>query len=121
MQLASYAERFERYAATLPQAQRAARRAQFERFLAAGFPTPRLETWHYTDLTPLAQSQFDLAGPVAAELPATAFDGIDQLVYINGRLDRARSTAVELHSDTPAGALADDGVTALNGAFASGG
>jgi Fe-S cluster assembly protein SufD len=121
MQLASYAERFERYVAGLPEPQRAARRAQFEQFLAAGFPTPRIETWHYTDLAPLAERQFDLPSPVAAELPATAFDGIDQLVYINGQFDRAHSTAPELHSDSPAAVLADDGVTALNGAFASGG
>jgi Fe-S cluster assembly protein SufD len=120
MPLAAYAESFERFAAGLPEPQRAARRAQFQRFLDAGFPTPRIEEWHYTDLAPLAGQRFMPAGPAAAfsfePLPDT-----DQLVYLNGRLDRTRSTTPELHAgDLPAPADAD-GVTALNSAFSSGG
>jgi Fe-S cluster assembly protein SufD len=121
MSLAAYSESFERFAAQLPQAQQAARRAQFERFLAAGFPTPRIEEWHYTDLAPLAEKRFVLAGPGASTAVEGLLPEMDHLVYVGGRLDAAHSSAAQLHQDTPAVAEAQDGVTALNGAFASGG
>lgn len=118
--LASYAESFERFAAQLPQEQRAARRAQFDRFAAAGFPTPRIEEWHYTDLSPLAGQSFGLAESAAVELSELLPDA-DHLVYVNGRLDAAHSSAAGRHRELPAAGETDDGVTALNGAFASGG
>jgi Fe-S cluster assembly protein SufD len=120
MTLAAYAENFERFAVQLPKEQQAARRAQFDRFLAAGFPTPRIEEWHYTDLAPLAERRFDLAGPAeAAELEL--LDETDHLVYVNGQLDRTRSSAAKLHQDIPVASEAGDSVAALNAAFASGG
>jgi Fe-S cluster assembly protein SufD len=118
--MSSYAESFERFAAQLPAEQQAARRTQFERFAAAGFPTPRIEEWHYTDLGPLTGQSFALAEPAAAELPALLPDA-DHLVYINGRLDAARSSATQRHRDLPVVGEADDSVRALNGAFANGG
>lgn len=117
---ASYAESFERFAAQLPQEQRAARRAQFERFAAAGFPTARLEEWHYTDLAPLAARSFALAEPAAAG-HAELLPGADHLVYVNGRLDADHSSAAQRHGDPPAVGASDDSVSALNGAFAGGG
>ncbi|HZR35062.1 MAG TPA: Fe-S cluster assembly protein SufD [Nevskia sp.] len=120
MSLAAYAESFERFAAGLPEPQRAARRAELQRFLDAGFPTPRIEEWHYTDLAPLADRSFTLAGPAAA-FAFEPLPGADQLVYLNGRLDRARSTAPELHADHLPEQAGSDSVSALNGAFASGG
>jgi len=118
--LAAYAESFERFAASLPEPQRAARRAELQRFLDAGFPTPRLEEWHYTDLAPLAERSFALAGPVEA-FSFEVLPDADQLVYLNGQLDRGRSTAAELHADSLPGQADGDSVTALNGAFSSGG
>ena len=95
MPLSAYTEGFEQFAAGLPAEQRPARREQFGRFLAAGFPTPRIEEWHYTDLAPLSERRFSPVvenGTVpAAELLADA----DRLVYVNGRLDRAHSTAAD--------------------------
>src|SRR5690606_9874944 len=41
----------------------AERRAAFERFLAVGFPTTRLERWRYTDLKPIEQAELDFAPP----------------------------------------------------------
>lgn len=120
MALAAYAESFEQFAAGLPEPQRAARRAQFEHFLDAGFPTPRIEEWHYTDLAPLAERRFSAAGPA----PAFSFEALpdtDQLIYINGRLDGSRSTVPELHADDLPAQSGADAVTALNGAFSSGG
>ena len=124
MTLAAYSEGFEQFAAGLPAGLRAARREQFGRFLAAGFPTPRLEEWHYTDLAPLGERRFPPAtegGTVpVAELLADA----ERLVYINGRLDLAHSTAADLHAQNSTGDPAgdgSDGVTALNAAFATGG
>lgn len=120
MSLAAYRENFDQFAAGLPDAQRAARQEQLGRFLAAGFPTPRSEAWHYTDLAALNERQFVPAAagelPPAVELLADA----ERLVYVNGRLDSAHSTATALHGDNPA-ADNGDAVSALNAAFASGG
>jgi len=121
MTLAAYTEGFEQFAAGLPAEQRPARREQFGRFLAAGFPTPRIEEWHYTDLAPLSERRFapavERGTTSAAELLADA----DRLVYINGQLDRAHSTAPELHAENLLTRESGDSVTALNGAFATGG
>lgn len=120
MSLAAYRENFDQFAAGLPDAQRAARQEQLGRFLAAGFPTPRSEAWHYTDLAALNERQFVPAPagelPPAVELLADA----ERLVYVNGHLDSAHSTATALHGDNPA-ADNGDAVSALNAAFASGG
>lgn len=120
--LAAYAESFERFAAGLPEPQRAARRAQFERFLDAGFPTPRIEAWHYTDLAPLAAQQFILPAAAADQslLPQLLAEA-DHLVYRDGQLDRTVSSAAELHADSLPGSDLADSVTALNTAFAGGG
>ncbi|MBV8063776.1 MAG: Fe-S cluster assembly protein SufD [Nevskia sp.] len=119
--LAAYAEVFDRYAADLPEPQRKARRTALQRFLDAGFPTPRIEDWHYTDLAPLAGQQFSLpAVPDQGPLP-DLFAEADRLVYRDGRLDRAASTAAELHADTLPEPVPVDSVTALNAAFAGGG
>lgn len=120
MSLAAYRETFDQFAAGLPDAQRAARREQLGRFLAAGFPTPRNEAWHYTDLAALNERQF-IPAP-AAELPPAAelLADAERLVYVNGRLDSVHSTATALHGDNPA-ADNGDAVGALNAAFASGG
>ncbi|MDR3419106.1 MAG: Fe-S cluster assembly protein SufD [Nevskia sp.] len=116
MSLAAYAERFERFAAALPEAERAARRAQLQRFVADGFPTPRLEEWHYTDLAPLSQRAFEPAAGGNAALAPHFLAGTDRLVYVGGMLVSADSTAPERHS--AAAPAQDEGVYALNAAFA---
>ena len=121
MSLAAYSESFERFAAGLPEPNQAARRAQFKRFLDAGFPTPRIEAWHYTDLASLTGRRFAAAAGPARAYQADLLADADHLVYVNGQLDRARSTAAELHADTLPELPGGDGVTALNSAFSSGG
>jgi Fe-S cluster assembly protein SufD len=120
--LAAYAESFEQFAAGLPEPLRAPRRAALQRFLDSGFPTPRIEEWHYTDLAPLAGRQFALpaVAPEAGPLPQLLSEA-EHLVYRDGQLDRAASTAAQLHADTLPEPVLADGVSALNAAFAGGG
>ena len=121
MTLAAYTEGFEQFAASRPAEQRPARREQFGRFLAAGFPTPRIEEWHYTDLAPLSGRRFSPAIEHGTSSTAELLADADRLVYINGQLDRTHSTASELHAENLLTRESGDSVTALNGAFATGG
>ncbi len=120
MKLAGYAAQFEELEATLPASERVSRRIQFERFAERGFPDKSSERWHYTDLSALNDARF-----VAATGPATAgtlpeLDGVDRLVFANGRVDRTLSSA-ELVSlvATPPAPADDDALLALNAAFAN--
>jgi Fe-S cluster assembly protein SufD len=121
MTLAAYTESFEQFAAGLPAGLRAARREQFGRFLAAGFPTPRIEEWHYTDLAPLAARQFSPAAEGGSAPLTDLLADADRLVYVNGQLDQAHSSAVYRHAEHPVAQENGDSVTALNAAFASSG
>ncbi|MGE5385620.1 MAG: Fe-S cluster assembly protein SufD [Betaproteobacteria bacterium] len=65
------------------------RRRAFERFAAAGFPTPANEGWKYTNLAPLVSAALPVASPGplahldAAELLADLGEG-HRLVFVNG-------------------------------------
>jgi Fe-S cluster assembly protein SufD len=120
MSLATYTEGFEQFAAGLPAGQRAARREQYDRFLKAGFPTPKIEEWHYTDLAPLSERRFSAVVEGGAVPTAELLADADRLVYVNGQLDLTHSTAAVRHGENPAAAEGDS-VTALNAAFATGG
>jgi Fe-S cluster assembly protein SufD len=70
------------------------RRAAFDRFAAAGFPTTRNEQWKYTNLRRLESRAFELAAtaPVAAEIQQQGFkDGAARLVFVNGHFASALS------------------------------
>ena len=79
----------------------ALREAAFARFLAAGFPTTKLEEWRHTNVAPLAQTEFGRApiGEVsraavepllfAAEIP-------HRVVLVNGRWSAALSSLAGL-------------------------
>ncbi len=87
----------------------AVRRAGRERFAESGFPTRRGEAWRYTDLTPLTEARF-AAGPVDAtglDEAALAQDGADRLVFVDGRLDRARSRVGALQQGALVAGFAD--------------
>jgi Fe-S cluster assembly protein SufD len=68
------------------------RQAGISRFAALGFPTPRMEDWRYTNITPIAQWSFKPAvnpPPVAltaADAARFAFAGLggSRLVFVNG-------------------------------------
>ena len=90
------------------------RERAFERFARHGFPTTRVEAWKFTNLNPLARTDFRLAdgaGPVPAMLVArarlnragTLGVGAYVAVFVNGRLDKSLSDLGRL----PAGARID--------------
>src|ERR1700733_14046323 len=47
--------------ATLPDWAQSIRRSAIDRFVDLGFPTPRLERWKYTNVAPIAGTEFKLA------------------------------------------------------------
>ncbi|HVX42053.1 MAG TPA: Fe-S cluster assembly protein SufD [Gemmatimonadaceae bacterium] len=68
------------------------RRAAFDRFTTLGFPTTKNEDWHFTSVTPIADSEFVLlsakSGDVTREeLAPYAFGaaGWYTMVFVNGR------------------------------------
>ena len=70
---------------SLPQDQHAQRIDAFARFEAAGWPTPELESWHYSDWSGLAGQAFSIAKPAldpvfvldrAQPLPLVALDPV---------------------------------------------
>jgi Fe-S cluster assembly protein SufD len=118
------------------------RRQGMARFSALGFPTVRLEDWKYTDIAPIAQTPFRLAGassPTEAlrDLASRSALGCGcRLVFVNGRYNETLSAARDLPNgvtvvplwkafDVPGvrshlGAVADTeahSFTALNTAF----
>ena len=111
--LDAYAEEFAAAVPSLPGAEvdwlGAHRRSAFQAFLDNGIPTPRLESWKYTNLRALGQSALPLARAEAENIDSAALspfliDGIDcrMLVFVNGRLradlsdDGDAATAVSL-------------------------
>ena len=94
--------------AALPAALRNARAATWQRFEQTGFPSRRIEDWHYTDLSALATRQFNTTDTAAPQLDS--LPGLNSQRFINGQ--RSDGSAME-----PATALADDGVTLLNAAL----
>lgn len=65
---------------SLPQDQHAQRVDAFARFEAAGWPTPALESWHYSDWSPLAEKSFTVAKP--AQEPVFALDRVQPLPLV---------------------------------------
>jgi len=66
------------------------RREAFERFLALGFPTPRLEEWRFTDVSPIAKQSFVLpsrgtAPSLEALRPHLIGASVPRLVFVDGR------------------------------------
>lgn len=103
---ASYGEAFERFAATLPAAERAARAAAFDEFAQRGLPDDGIERWHYTNLQPFAAQavHLALAAAGAPDLSAWRLEGCDEHVWFNGRaLDTAAAPAPLPSLDAHAG------------------
>ena len=74
---------------SLPQDQHAQRVDAFARFEAAGWPTPALESWHYSDWSSLTEKPFTIAKPAldpvftldrAQPLPLVALDPVPSSV-----------------------------------------
>jgi Fe-S cluster assembly protein SufD len=81
------------------------RRQAIERFAELGFPTTRLEEWRFTNVAPIARTRFDLEpeawGISPAELDSYTYEGMSQLVLVNGRFVPELSRL----GDLPAGVL----------------
>lgn len=112
--ITSFVEGFERARAGLPGPRLAEiRQAAIRDFAAAGFPTPRIESWKYTNLNRLTRANFDPLADVAAvdasDWAGYFIEGADRIVVVNGHVDAEASTI----GDLPAGAT----VAPLSGAF----
>jgi Fe-S cluster assembly protein SufD len=80
----SYAEAFERIAASLPPASRSLREQSLRAFTQQGFPHKKLEDWRYTDLSSLAAKSFALASGGGVDLDAYRLAGTAFQSYVNG-------------------------------------
>jgi Fe-S cluster assembly protein SufD len=81
------------------------RRAAFERFTTLGFPTTKIEDWHYTSVSPIADQEFVLlsarSGDVRREDVAPfQFGGVGlgwhTMVFVNGRFAPELSDCAKL-------------------------
>ncbi len=96
--LQAWADTFGQRAGGLPGAQLpwlgTLRRQALDRFMAEGWPTPRIEAWRHTSLAPLAAASFQDgdARPVAEQVAALkAAEAGHWLVFVDGAFDAALS------------------------------
>src|SRR6188472_873656 len=80
------------------------------RFAALGFPTVREEEWRFTNVAPIAGTEFTVAPPApvsVAEVDALPYGSLPlRLVVLNGRFSLELSRLVGLPSGVRAGSLA---------------
>ena len=108
------------------------RRAAIERFSALGFPTPRDEDWHFTNVREIADTRWTpvAAGHIQADdlLPFTFGSDWTLMVFVNGRFAPALSSLSGLPARVRVTQLVDNerlttlapidvAFTALNTAF----
>jgi Fe-S cluster assembly protein SufD len=108
-----------------------ARRAAFDRFRAAGFPTTREEEWKFTNVAPIAATSFARAartGVPRVEIAPFAFDAsvADEVLVVNGAVNRPGWSAPGVSVSTLAEAAASSrtdtiGALDLNGLARGGG
>ena len=105
-----YVEAFAAAAAAGPAWLDDLRGTAIRRFAELGFPTTHEEEWRFTNVAPIARTQFAPAGPVpvtAAELDRLAYPGACRLVFINGRFAPKLSSRGGLPAGVEAGSLAE--------------
>jgi Fe-S cluster assembly protein SufD len=90
------------------------RRAAMAEFTRLGWPTRRVEDWHYTNPSAIAEGGFQLVsasthGVTAADVAAYTFaqDGWPLLVFVNGRFDGSLSRLGALPAGVRVATLAD--------------
>ncbi len=115
----TFVESFERARNALPGSKLSEMRGSaIAAFARDGFPTPRLESWKYTNLNRLSRAAFDpLADVASVEASAWAdlrIAGADVIVIANGRYDAAASSVGSLPAGTVLSPLSEaiDGVEA---------
>jgi Fe-S cluster assembly protein SufD len=73
-----------------PERVRALRRRAIDRFAALGFPTIKMEEWRFTNVAPIARTEFDLSpergGIVLGDLAPYRYADSIQLTIVNGHL-----------------------------------
>ena len=73
-----------------PESVRKLRRQAIERFSDLGFPTVRMEEWRFTNVAPIARTEFDLhpdrGGIVLGDLAPYRYSDCIQLTVVNGHL-----------------------------------
>ena len=84
----------------------------FARFSEVGFPTTRLESWRFTNVSPVAQCRFEIPAPTElAPSAISAFElpGVDgpQVVCVDGRYSPQLSRTSELPAGVELRSLAD--------------
>lgn len=94
-------DRFEQGVATLPGPRLVdARRAAMDSFAETGFPTPRIESWKYTNLNRISRADFDplVDGDAAdiAQWQAYRVDGAYCIGIVNGRFNEDLSDVAGL-------------------------
>ena len=112
--------RFDAVKAALP-GDGAARAAALAAAEAAGLPTRRVESWHYTDLPRLLKTD---NADSADRLDAVNFIGVDALmaVFDDGVLDAApQADGLTVKPFDGAAAISDDAMAQYNAALAQGG
>ena len=85
-------------------------RSRGARFAALGFPTVRDEEWRFTNVAPIARTEFTVAPPRAGqrrEVDALPYGSLPlRLVVLNGRFSAELSRLIGLPSGVRAGSLA---------------
>ncbi len=88
------------------------RRDALARFCEAGFPTPRVEDWRFTNVSAIAETPFRLPSEREAPLSQRAIEpyrvsAACQLVFVNGRFARALSSLDKLPDGLKVASLAE--------------
>jgi len=95
--LASFSEL--QQTASVPGWLRKLREDAFARFAETGFPTTHDEDWRFTNVAPIAKTQFALAAAHALRReqiePYTLPGALCQLVFVNGRFAREFSSVID--------------------------
>jgi len=78
---------FRAFANCFPEAERAQRRVQLDRFLASGFRVAHVEVLRYTDLSEYADRDYMSAVGASVAPSNELLADVERLVYVNGRVD----------------------------------
>ena len=104
----AYTDRFDAVAGALPGPFAAQRADAVARLRDGGLPSTRVEAWKYTSLNPLTGA--NVVPAVRSELPVALKDALpegERLVFVNGRLDAALSSADAIAWSADPGSLAE--------------
>ncbi len=98
-----------RAAAVQPRWLQSLRQDAFARFAETGFPTTHDEDWRFTNVSPVASTPFELAGPETVSTEQLEPFGGQQfascLVFVNGLFSQELSTLAHLPEGVTSGAL----------------